>query len=156
MVCSEIHLQSSDLMKMTRFVCLKFFFRATSIRECPTFRLAPLFRIAPSFVKTREFLQRSRVASRRALQTIVGTAFYIFFMKDATTFTRFSSRDTLYLRQTTGIFLLPALCSRNDFPPLNERVNLAHGFVCISRVFCQLSGRQRDKRLSLFSLNPNL
>lgn len=53
-------------MKMTRFVCLKFFFRATSIRECPTFRLAPLFRIAPSFVKTREFLQRSRVASRFA------------------------------------------------------------------------------------------
>lgn len=117
-------------MKMTRFVCLKFFFRATSIRQCPTFRLAPLFRIAPSFVKTREFLQRSRVASRRALQTIVGTAFYIFFMKDATTFTRFSSRDTLYLRQTTGIFLLPALCSRNDFSTV-ERASKSRARLCL-------------------------
>lgn len=114
-------------------VRLNFFFRVTSIRGCPTFRGTTLSRVAvPSFVKTCEFLPRNYVArilddQRKSIYIYI----YIFFPLSSLWKTRqhlceFSSCTSLHIcTRRLEFFYFPRFVPRNDFPPLNERVNFA-------------------------------
>lgn len=114
-------------------VRLNFFFRVTSIRGCPTFRGTTLSRVAvPSFVKTCEFLPRNYVArilddQRKNIYIYI----YIFFPLSSLWKTRqhlceFSSCTSLHIcTRRLEFFYFPRFVPRNDFPPLNERVNFA-------------------------------
>lgn len=108
-------------------VRLNFFFRVTSIRGCPTFRGATLSRVA--VFRENELANFCREITLHAFLTRKSIYISIFFFSSWKTRQHlygFSSRTSLHIcTRRLEFFYFPRFVPRNDFPPLNERVNFA-------------------------------
>ena len=161
---------------MTQFVRWKnflSFFRATSIRDCPTFRNTLLYlafaRKLANFTSQKS--RRDALCQRdRRKENVLLFSFFFWNpheRRDATFTPILSSRDTSYralcTQTTPGIFLSfsfffffllvsPRFVRGTIFPSLNERANLRAAPLCfhITRL-CRLSGRERETRDCLSS-----
>lgn len=127
----EIHLHSCDLMKMTRFVWI---FSSVSLLFVAVLHFAALLYLALLFRLSWKRANFCREITLHAFLTTRGKAYiyiYIFFPLSSLWKTRqhlceFSSCTSLHIcTRRLEFFYFPRFVPRNDFPPLNERVNFA-------------------------------
>lgn len=127
----EIHLHSCDLMKMTRFVWI---FSSVSLLFVAVLHFAALLYLALLFRLSwkranfcRDYVARILDDQRKNIYIYI----YIFFPLSSLWKTRqhlceFSSCTSLHIcTRRLEFFYFPRFVPRNDFPPLNERVNFA-------------------------------
>lgn len=127
----EIHLHSCDLMKMTRFVWI---FSSVSLLFVAVLHFAALLYLAllffPSFVKTNVRISAAKLRCTHSWRAeekhIYISIFFFSSWKTRQHLYGFSSRTSLHIcTRRLEFFYFPRFVPRNDFPPLNERVNFA-------------------------------
>lgn len=124
----EIHLHSCDLMKMTRFVWI---FSSVSLLFVAVLHFAALLYLALlSFVKTNVRISAAKLRCTHSWRAeekhIYISIFFFSSWKTRQHLYGFSSRTSLHIcTRRLEFFYFPRFVPRNDFPPLNERVNFA-------------------------------
>lgn len=152
----EIHLHSCDLMKMTRFVWI---FSSVSLLFVAVLYSAPLLYLALLLSRLswkranfcREITLHAFLTSNRQRESIyISLSLSFSSWKTRQHLCGFSSRTTLHIcTRRLEFFYFLRFVPRNDFPPLNERVNFARDALfayhwALPGFFCSRTIETRD------------